>query len=106
MVMKTSSMTKRASLSRLLQSSTAQYFSLLNAMVLSGLILLFPNALVAEDGHYSHGLLSLCMLGISAGFVFGTGFIPRNRVLRCLLGPYLAWPAMLLSYAYLSGLIL
>jgi predicted membrane protein len=36
-------------------------------------------------------VLTLIMWGMSAGFVHGVGFVPRNRVLRVLLGPVIAW---------------
>ena len=34
------------------------------------------------------------MWGMSAGFVHGIGFVPRNNVLRVLLGPVIAWLLM------------
>ena len=34
------------------------------------------------------------MWGMSAGFVHGIGFVPRNNVLRVLLGPVAAWLGM------------
>jgi len=34
------------------------------------------------------------MWGMSAGFVHGVGFVPRNRLLRLLLGAAAAWALM------------
>jgi predicted membrane protein len=64
--------------------------SLLTAIALAGLVLTYPRALAGA----SHGMLSLMMLGISAGFVHGVGFVPEHRLLRILFGPWLAWPLM------------
>jgi predicted membrane protein len=86
-----------------LYSAASQWLSLSSALLLSGIVLLFPNALMSAGEQPHHGLMSLAMLGISAGFVFGVGFIPRNRVIAWILGPCLAWPVMLLSYVFLIG---
>lgn len=64
--------------------------SLLAAIALAGLILTYPRAFA----HAGHGLLSLVMLGVSAGFVHGTGFVPEHRIWRILFGPWIAWPLM------------
>ena len=41
--------------------------------------------------------LALIMWGLSAGFVHGVGFVPRNAALRLALGPLAAWPLMALG---------
>ena len=64
--------------------------SLLLALALAGLILTYPRAFA----HAGHGLLSLVMLGVSAGFVHGVGFIPEHKVWRILFGPWVAWPLL------------
>ncbi|ADE11386.1 cyd operon YbgE family protein [Sideroxydans lithotrophicus] len=64
--------------------------SLLLALALTGIILTYPRAL----GHTSHGMLSLTMLGICAGFIHGVGFIPETRLWRLLFGPWVAWALM------------
>ena len=73
----------------------ARGISLVTAIALMLLVTLFPRALTAEDGSpISHGVLTLIMWGMSAGFVHGVGFVPRNRILRVLLGPVVAWLLM------------
>lgn len=64
--------------------------SLLLALATSGLILTWPQALA----HAGHGLLSLVMLGVSAGFVHGVGFVPIHRVWRIVFSPWVAWSLM------------
>jgi cyd operon protein YbgE len=73
----------------------ARGISLVTAITLMLLVTLFPRALTTPDGSpISHGVLTLIMWGMSAGFVHGVGFVPRNRVLRVLLGPVVAWLLM------------
>jgi len=77
----------------LLYSGAARLLSLLLAGGLSGLILFLPH-LVAEGG-VDHGLLSLLMWGIAAGFVHGVGYVPLHRIWRLLFAPLLGWGLML-----------
>ncbi len=75
--------------------------TLLGAFALMLLITIFPRALATEDGGpIGHGVLMLIMWGLSAGFVYGVGFIPHNRVLRVALGPWMAWAGFIVSLAY------
>jgi predicted membrane protein len=37
------------------------------------------------------------MLGVSAGFVHGVGFVPESKLWRFLFGPWLAWALMSLG---------
>lgn len=72
--------------------------SLTAAAGLALAVTVYPRGLVHDGALLSHGMLSLLMLGMSAGFVHGTGFIPDNRYLRVLLGPIVAWPLLLLGW--------
>ena len=65
-------------------------FSLLAALGLSGWMFADPRALT----HAGHGMLSLAMLGVCAGFVHGVGFLPMSRVWRIAFSPWLAWALM------------
>jgi predicted membrane protein len=79
----------------LLGSAWARGISLLAALTLMLLVTLLPRGLTVEDGSpIGHGVLTLIMWGLSAGFVHGVGFVPRNRILRALLGPLVAWAGM------------
>ena len=73
-----------------LYSTLPRMISLLLAIALAGLILTYPRAF----SHTGHGLLSLVMLGVSAGFVHGVGFVPEHKVWRILFGPLVAWPLL------------
>ena len=85
----------------LLQRPWTRALSLLLASPLALLLLIHPAAMLDAQGHYSHGLLMLVMLGVAGGFVHGVGFDPYQRLWRWLFGPLLAWPLLLLGYALL-----
>lgn len=73
----------------------ARAVSLVSALALMILVTVLPRGLAAPDGTpIGHGLLALIMWGMSAGFVHGVGFVPRNKVLRLVLGPVAAWLGM------------
>jgi predicted membrane protein len=73
----------------------ARGVSLAAAVTLMLLVTLLPRGLThGDDNTVSHGVLALVMWGLSAGFVHGVGFIPHSRVLRSVLGPFVAWLGM------------
>lgn len=67
--------------------------SLLLALGMAGIIFVYPKALT----HVSHGMLSLTMLGVCAGFVHGVGIVFEAKVWRILFGPWMAWVLMALG---------
>jgi len=76
-------------------SGWARAMSLVTALALMLLITLMPRGLVTPDGSaISHGVLTLIMWGMSAGFVHGMGFVPRNRLVRMAFSPLVAWLGM------------
>lgn len=77
-----------------LYSGWARAFSLMMACVLSVLLCALPSVVATAIGDIDHGMLSLCMWGISAGFIHGVGYIPHTRIWRWAFSPYLAWPVM------------
>lgn len=84
-----------------LRHSTSRVLSLLLAVPLALLLLIHPAAMLDGEGRYSHGLLMLVMLGVSAGFIHGVGFDPRGQPWRWLFGPVCGWLLMALGYALL-----
>jgi predicted membrane protein len=86
---------------RFLNSAWAHGISLAAALVLMALATLLPRGLATADGSpINHGVLMLIMWGMSAGFVHGVGFVPRNRVLRVALGPVIAWLLMGVGFVF------
>ena len=85
----------------LLDNGWARALSLAAAFALMILVTLLPRGLTEADGSpLGHGVLALIMWGMSAGFVHGVGFIPRNSILRVLLGPLAAWLGMTLGLVF------
>lgn len=82
-------------------SGWARLLSFLLAVPLTLVLLIAPGFMVARGGQYSHGLLSLVMLGVSAGFVHAVGFRPQTVFWRMVFGPPLAWPLLVLGYGVL-----
>lgn len=80
----------------------ARALSLGIALVISVGLLAWPTLVVNADGSVDHGWLTVLMWGMAAGFVHGVGFVPRNRVLRSVLGPLAAWGLSLISAAALA----
>jgi predicted membrane protein len=82
-------------MNRFFNSGWAHGISLATALALMALATLLPRGLVTADGSpINHGVLMLIMWGMSAGFVHGIGFVPRNNILRIVLGPVAAWLGM------------
>ncbi|WP_090262272.1 cyd operon YbgE family protein [Pseudomonas panipatensis] len=82
--------------------TASRILSLLLAAPLALILLIHPALMLDAQGRYSHGLLMLVMLGVSAGFVHGVGFDPRGRLWAILFGPLCGWPLMLLGYGLLA----
>jgi cyd operon protein YbgE len=76
-------------------SGWSRLFSLLMAIALAGLILIYPRAIATSISEVNHGVLSLLLWGIAAGFVHGVGFVPRMTIWRIAFHPFIGWPLML-----------
>ncbi len=75
--------------------------SLALAVALSALILVYPRAIASSVSDIRHGLLSMMMWGIAAGFVHGVGFVPRLLSWRILFHPFTGWLLMAMGIAWL-----
>lgn len=85
-------------------SGAARALSLLIAICISIGLLAWPHLVVRADGRVNYTGLILLMWGMAAGFVHGVGFLPRNHVLRIILGPIAAWslpPMVIISIQFL-----
>lgn len=71
------------------------------SLVLAGLITFYPPA-VARMGH---GMLTLLIWGVCAGFVHGFGYQPDSRAWRVIFAPLPAWLLMVAGlYGALRGM--
>ncbi|MDM1247594.1 cyd operon YbgE family protein [Acinetobacter sichuanensis] len=76
----------------------AMAISFLMALPLATVLLLHPAMMLDANGHYNHTVLMLVMIGISGGFIYGVGFLPRFWLWKWLFSPYVACPLMLWGY--------
>lgn len=60
-------------------------FPLLIAIAIALLLSIYPNVLATADGKANHTAAMWAMWAMTAGFVRGVGFIPRNALLRLTL---------------------
>ena len=82
-------------------SGLARFVSLAAAAGLAGFLFVYPRVLGSEPGGAVYGPLVMMMIGISAAFAHGVGFVPKNRHFRWCFGPILAWPLMACGAALL-----
>ena len=57
---------------------------LIIAIALTLLLTIYPPILTTPAGKADHAAATLALWSMSAGFIRGVGFVPRNRVLRAL----------------------
>lgn len=72
--------------------------SFLLAVPLAAVLLINPAAMLDVAGGYSHRAMMFIMIGISGGFIYGVGFIPRFWLWKWLFSPFISWPLMLWGY--------
>jgi predicted membrane protein len=76
---------------RLLYGRAARSFSLGLALAVTLLVIAYPRLLAQSMNDVPHGVLALLMLGMSAAYVHGVGYVPETGWLRPLFGPLAAW---------------
>jgi cyd operon protein YbgE len=82
-----------------LYAGWARLLSFLIACALSVLVLTAPQVIAESTQELKHGVLSLCMWGMCAGFVHGVGYVPVMHIWRYAFSPYVGWPVMGLCVA-------
>jgi|GEM_PF-2402326 len=82
-------------LHRPFQLFITRVFSLLLALFLSGLLLIYPNHIAASSAQLDHGYLTVLMLALSAAFIHGLGFYPHYWLWKILFSPYFSWGVLL-----------
>lgn len=82
--------------------SWARAISLVVALVVSLVLMVFPFVLGRTVTAVTHTGLSLLLLGVAAGLVHGFGFRPDNRMLGVVFSPLVAWPLMAAGFVLLA----
>ncbi len=75
----------------------ARAASLLAAASIVAVIVLYPRLVAEDSASVPHGFLAVLMMGMSAAWVHGFGFVPQHRVLRVIFSPLVAWPLIALG---------
>ncbi len=75
----------------------ARAVSLLAAAAVAAVVIVYPRLVAQDTASVPHGFLVILLMGMSAAWVHGFGFIPENRILRVLFSPFVAWPVMLIG---------
>jgi len=73
----------------------ARMISLVLSLILSALILLYPQIVIDDNNQANHKLLMLFLSGTMLGFIHGVGFHIKSSLGRYLLSPLISWPIML-----------
>lgn len=60
----------------------ARAVSLLAAVAVAAVIILYPRLVAEDSASVPHGFLVVLLMGMSAAWVHGFGFVPENRILR------------------------
>lgn len=81
-----------------LSQKVLMVMSFLLALPLAAILLVHPALMLDDQGHYSHRAMMFIMLGISGGFIYGVGFIPKFWVWKWLFSPLISFPLMLWGY--------
>jgi predicted membrane protein len=79
----------------------ARLLSYLAAIAITAYLFVFPASIASSANDVNHLLLTLLLLGTSAGFIHGSGFVPQLLIFRILFSPLFAWPALLFGIIYL-----
>jgi len=78
--------------------AAARAVSLIAAAATAIVLTAVPFLAVRELNGTTHAIVSLVMLGMSAGFVHGLGMRPRSGFWRVAFSPWTAWPLMALGW--------
>lgn len=76
--------------------------SLLAALAISAVLMLYPYALGTEMTAMTHIALPFLLFGVSGAFVHGLGFKPDSRALRAVFSPLAAWPLIAVGIGLLA----
>ena len=84
-------------------SFPARLLSYAGAIAVTAYLFMFPSTIASSAANVNHMLLSLLLLGTSAGFIHGSGFVPRMIVWKILFSPLFAWPALIFGLVYMTS---
>ena len=80
----------------------ARGLALVAGSVIALTLFIYPFALGPRMGPREHAALPILLMGVSAAFVYGTGFRPESKLARWILGPVAAWIFIVSGVALLA----
>jgi predicted membrane protein len=86
-----------------LRARAARALSLALALSVTAVVVAAPRLFATSMHEVPHGPLALLMLGMSAAYVHGVGYVPRHRGLRPFAGPLVAWSFIGVAAALLAA---
>ena len=75
----------------------ARAISLVAASAVTIGVVLYPRAIATDMHSVPHGWLVCLMIGMSAAYVHGFGFIPKHPILKRFFSPWIAWPMIVIG---------
>ena len=72
------------------------------AIIVTSYLFMFPSSIASSAADINHMLLTFLLLGTSAGFIHGSGFVPRMLIWKVLFSPLFAWPALIFGLVYMT----
>lgn len=83
------------------QINIARIVSLVLSAGLALLIILWPGAILGSQRLLTQAVMPVMLLGIAGGALHGLDLAPRQGVAATMCGPWVTWPLMLSSLAFL-----
>lgn len=87
----------------LLYGRASRAVSLALALAVTAFVTAYPHFFAQSTQEAPHGLLAVLMLGMSAAYVHGVGYVPQRRWLQPLVGPLTAWLLLATATALLAA---
>jgi predicted membrane protein len=78
--------------------AAARTLSLILATATAAALIAAPFVVGRQMTSATHAVVSLLLLGMSAGFVHGLGMRPEARIWRVAFSPWTAWPLICLGW--------
>lgn len=82
--------------------SWVRAISLLLALVVSAILLLYPPLVMDSQNQADHRLLMILLTGIMLGFIHGVGFKPLTTFWQLVISPIISWPILLTALLFVA----
>lgn len=80
----------------------ARIASLALPAILLAALAVFPGMLMHRDALLTQAVLPVLLIGVGASLAHGLGWRPRSPIFAAAVGPFVAWPLVLATFAFLA----